>query len=114
MKISRNITCSLAAVAALLGAVLPGTPAIAQESPGVSVTQSSSSVPIAGLQCFDQINHNVLTSYVATYYGGVYNAVCDQCNARAVEGVEGGAWGTFGCWVTSRNPGYVIELWVKP
>ena len=117
----------------MVAVVLMGAPALAQGNPAApqgtgdvtvhhmdgfayySVDQhdgGKSSFSKAGLECFDQINHNILNTYVGTYYGGNYNTVCDQCNERAVEGVEAGAWGAFGCWITARNQGYIIELWV--
>jgi len=114
----RKITSVLAAIVAMVAVVLMGAPASAQGNPGASqgvVDQRDggiSALSEAGLQCFDQINHNILNAYVGTYYGGNYNTVCNQCNDRAVEGVKAGAWGAFGCWITARNQGYIIELWV--
>lgn len=134
MAVNRKITSALAAIVAMVAVVLMGgAPALAQGKPATpqgadyvtvhhadgfayySVDQRNegkSSLSRAGLQCFDQINHNILNAYVGTYYGGNYNTVCNQCNERAVEGVQAGAWGAFGCWITARNQGYIIELWV--
>lgn len=50
-------------------------------------------------------------NYVTQYYGPT---ACVDCNNLGNEGVDGGAWGSYYCWILVQGPEYTIDLWARP
>jgi hypothetical protein len=48
--------------------------------------------------------------YNHTYFGA---SACDECVDMGLEGLGGGAWRDYYCWMTAPGPWYSIDLWVS-
>lgn len=48
--------------------------------------------------------------YQRDFYGP---SACDECIDLGLEGLGGGAWRDYYCWMTAPGPFYAISMWIS-